>query len=270
VTLGLSAPTDPTRITAPVAAPTLYVIPGSHACRSAMLMLDHKRIAYRRVDLHTGLHPLSVRMRGFPGHRTPIRSVDGDTHASLAALDRAGTVPALRYRDRWVQTNHEIARFLERQQPEPPLFPSDPRQREQVEQAERWGDEILQMAARRLGLLGAAHGLDTMYRRGNEGRLGALLAPGERMRLFQSRGAAFFFRANEHSERELLDELPGMLDKVDAWIDAGVLDAAALNAADFMIVPSLALLAYRNDLRGEIEARPAGRLVERVLPEPAV
>jgi glutathione S-transferase len=266
VTLGLSAPTDPTSTTVPV--PKLYVIPGSHACRSAMLMLEHKRIAYRRVDLHTGLHPLSVRMRGFAGHRTPIRSVDGDTHTSLAALDRAGTVPALRYGDRRVQTNHEIARFLDRQRPEPPLFPSDPQQREQVEQAERWGDETLQMAARRLGLAGAAHGLDTMYRRGNEGRLGALLAPSEAMRTFQSRGAAFLFRANEDSERKLLDELPGMLDTVDAWIGAGVLDGAALNAADFTIAPSLALLAYRNDLRGQIEARPAGRLLERVLPEP--
>ncbi len=249
--------------------PTLYVIPGSHACRTGMLMLGHKRIPYRRVDLHTGLHPLSVRARGFAGHKTPIRSVDGDTHASLAMLDRAGTVPALRFGSQRIQTNHEIARFLDRERPEPPLFPSDPEQREQVEQAERWADETLQMAARRLGLLGAAHGLDTMYRRGNEGRLGALLAPGERMRLFQSRGAAFFFRANERSERELLDELPAMLDKVDAWIDARVLDGAALNAADFMVVPSLALLAYRNDLRAEIEARPGGRLLERVLPEPA-
>jgi hypothetical protein len=26
---------------------TLYVIPGSHACRSAMLMLDHKRVRGR-------------------------------------------------------------------------------------------------------------------------------------------------------------------------------------------------------------------------------
>ena len=26
----------------------LYVIPGSHACRSAMLMLEHKRVAYQR------------------------------------------------------------------------------------------------------------------------------------------------------------------------------------------------------------------------------
>jgi hypothetical protein len=36
-----------------------------------------------------------------------------------------------------------------------------------------------------------------------------------------------------------------------------------------MLVTSLALLDYRADLRPEIEARPAGALVDRVLPEPA-
>ena len=43
----------------------------------------------------------------------------------------------------------------------------------------------------------------------------------------------------------------------------------ALNAADYMIVTSLALLSYRRDLSEGIEARPAGRLVDRVLPLPA-
>jgi hypothetical protein len=36
-----------------------------------------------------------------------------------------------------------------------------------------------------------------------------------------------------------------------------------------MIAPSLALLAYRRDLRPEIESRPCGALLQRVLPEPA-
>jgi hypothetical protein len=36
-----------------------------------------------------------------------------------------------------------------------------------------------------------------------------------------------------------------------------------------MIVTSLALLAYRKDLGPGIESRPAGGLVERVLPAPA-
>jgi hypothetical protein len=74
---------------------------------------------------------------------------------------------------------------------------------------------------------------------------------------------------NGDSECELLASLPAMLDRIDAWIDAGVLNAESLNTADFMIVTSLALLRYRRDLRPQIEARLAGQLIERVLPEPS-
>jgi hypothetical protein len=49
-----------------------------------------------------------------------------------------------------------------------------------------------------------------------------------------------------------------------------VLNGPQLNAADFVIAPSLALIAYRLDLRAQIEARPCGAFVERVLPEPAL
>jgi glutathione S-transferase len=37
---------------------TVYVITGSHACRSTTLMLEHKRIPYRRVELPTGSRQL--------------------------------------------------------------------------------------------------------------------------------------------------------------------------------------------------------------------
>ncbi len=253
-----------------MAAPgaTLYGICGSHACQTGALMLEHKGIAYRRVDLITGLHPLSIRLRGFPGHRAPIRRINGRTHKSLAMMDRLGTVPALRFDSQRIQTNREIARFLERVRPEPPLFPADGERRQAVEEAERWGDEVLQMAARRIVLAAAPHGLDALHERGNDGRLGPLLSPRESVRANASRTAGSLFVANPDSERELLGALPSMLDRVDAWIDAGVLNGSALNAADFMIAPSLALLAYRLDLRVQIEARPAAALIDRVLPEP--
>jgi glutathione S-transferase len=255
--------------TSAVPGARLYVIRGSHACRTAMLMLEHKDIAYQRVDLFTGPHPLSIRMRGFSGNRTPIRRVDGQTHGSLAMMDRMGTVPALRFASQRIQTNRDIARFLDREQPEPPLFPTDREHRRAVEEAERWGDEVLQMAARRLALAAALHGLDALNGRGNDGRLGPLLSRNESVRLIAARTAArFAFRANAGNERELLSALPPMLDRVDAWVGAGVLNASALNAADFMIAPSLALLTYRRDLRPDIEARPAGSLIDRVLPEP--
>jgi hypothetical protein len=59
-----------------------------------------------------------------------------------------------------------------------------------------------------------------------------------------------------------------MLDRVDAWIAEGVLASTALNVADFMVAPSLALLSYRPDLATQIAARPAGAMLDRLLPEP--
>jgi glutathione S-transferase len=252
------------------AKPTLYVICGSHACRTAMLMLEHKQLAYRRVQLPTGMHPFAVRALGFPGHKQAIRTVQGRTGRSLALLDRLGTVPALRMGSERVQTNRRIARFLDRVQPEPALFPAESRRRQEVQEAERWGDEVFQMAARRLGLTGSLNGLDNFRDRGNSGRLGALLSPNERLRVLTARGVtAQAFKANARVEHELVRDLPPLLDRIDAWLDAGVLGGEQLNAADFTIAPSIALIAYRLDLRPLIEARPLGAYVERVLPEPA-
>jgi glutathione S-transferase len=246
--------------------PTLYAIPGSHACRSATLMLEHKGFDYRRVDLFTGLHPFLLRTKGFAGHAKPIRQVDGRTHPMLAMLDRGGTVPALLWDGERIQTNHDIARFLDRVGESSPLVPADPQLRAEVEEAERWGDEDFQMAARRIALAASAHGLDEFYDRANSGPLGPLLAPRESVRVLASAGARLSFKVGRGNEQQLLEVLPGMLDRIDAWIAAGVLGGEELNVADYMIVPSLALLCYSRKQRPMIEARPCGALLERVLP----
>jgi glutathione S-transferase len=123
------------------------------------------------------------------------------------------------------------------------------------------------MLARRLALVGPLHGLDTMSRRGNDGRLGALLTKHELARSAMARTASVMFGADARAESEMLAALPQALDRVDLLIADGVLGGAELNAADFAVAPSLALLAYRLDLRPEIERRAAGALVERILPE---
>lgn len=227
-------------------------------------MLEHKRIPYRLIALPTGLHPLLLRACGFQGNRTPIRTVDGATHRQLALLDRLGTVPALRLGAESVQTNRAIARFLERLQPEPALFPKEPERRRAVEDAERWGDETLQMAARRVGL---AADLDAMKARGANGRLGPLLAKSGWMRALLSRTTAQSFRASSRNLDALLDSIPPLLDRVDGLIGDGVLNTDELNVADFTIAPSLALLSYHRELNEQISARPAGGLVDRLLPE---
>src|ERR671936_1344307 len=118
----------------------LYVIPGSHACRSAMLMLEHKRVPYRRVDIVTLLHPFVVRMLGFDaGGQT--RTAGGLRTFGLRLGDRLGTVPALAANGSRISTNHRIARYLDERHPEPALFPADTAQRAAVEEAERWAKE---------------------------------------------------------------------------------------------------------------------------------
>ena len=149
----------------------LYVIPGSHACRSGMLMLEHKQVPYRRVDILTLLHPLVVRLHGFDaGGQT--RSVGGRRPVGIRLGDRLGTVPALAANGHRVSTNHEIARFLDEHHPEPPLFPADPERRTAVEEEERWANDTLQMAARRI--VGAAVVRDpTTFAKGaGDGRMG--------------------------------------------------------------------------------------------------
>jgi glutathione S-transferase len=77
------------------------------------------------------------------------------------------------------------------------------------------------------------------------------------------------FKTGPANEQELLDELPTILDRIDAWVADGVLNCEQLNAADFMVAPSLALILYRPDVQPLFEGRPALDLVDRLLPEPA-
>jgi glutathione S-transferase len=248
----------------------LYVILGSHACRTGMLLLEHKGIDYERVVLATGMHPMLLRLHGFSGNSASFRKVDDGANPMLRIADRTGTVPALLIDGERVKTNRRISRYLDDLQPDPPLFPPDPERRREVEEAERWGDEVLQMAARRLVLGGALHGRDSLVDQGDDGRLGPLLFKNSTVRLIGGRlFGLLIFGVNAHSEPDVLAAVPGMLDKVDEWVESGVLNGDELNAADFMIAPSLALLCYRRDVRSEVERRPAMRLVERVLPEPS-
>jgi glutathione S-transferase len=245
----------------------LYVILGSHACRTGILLMEHKGIPYKQVTLPTGFHPAILPFLGFHGS-TANRSVDGRRPPSMAMADRMGTVPALRYDGQRVDTNIEIARFLDRVKPDPPLFPAEPERRAAVEEAERWGDAEFQMLARRL-VLGAIFSNRESVSQAADGRMGPLLWHHEATRLMGMRVVARFFRVSERREAALRATLPGALDRIDAWVESGVLNGPELYAADLMIAPSLALLCYRDDLRPEIESRPALALVDRVLPEPA-
>ena len=233
---------------------TLYVIPGSHPCRSAMLMLEHKQVPYRRVDFVTLLHPIAVRLRGF--RASPERRVV------------AGTVPALAFGEQRISSNRAIARFLDERHPERPLLPADAEQRHAVEEAERWANEKLQMVARRITLAAGLRDRTAFARLGADGRMGYLLYRRPRARRLLMPLIARLWAVDPAAERALLAKLPGMLDRVDGWIAEGVLGGDELNAADYMVAPSLALMLYRPELRPFFEGRPALELADRILPEP--
>jgi glutathione S-transferase len=247
----------------------LYVIPGSHACRSAMLMLEHKQVPYRRVELVTLLHPILARLHGFDAGGEK-RSVGGKRSAPMQIADRLGTVPGLACNGQRVSTNHQIARFLDERHPEPPLFPSDPGQRAAVEEAERWANYTLQMDARRIITAAVRRDPAAASWMGADGRLGHLLFRRSlARRILIPTLVCAAFAPGPAAERKLLAELPAMLDRIDGWIETGTLGGSRPNAADFMIVPSLALMLYRSDLMPLFEGRPSLELVDRFLPEPA-
>jgi glutathione S-transferase len=246
----------------------LYVIPGSHACRSAMLMLEHKQVPYKRVDVITLTHPVVVRLHGFDAGGE--KRVAGDKRPGpLKFGDRFGTVPALAVDDERVSTNRRIARFLDERHPARALFPADPEQRRAVEEVESWANETLQMTARRVALAWATRKPSTVSARTADGRMGYLLyRPALLRRLIIPLIGRMVFAAGSEVPDPLAD-LPPMLDRIDTWIGAGVLNSEQLNAADFMVAPSLALSLYRPDAEALFEGRPAIELVDRLLPEPA-
>ena len=223
---------------------TLFVIPGSHPSVSARLMLERKGIPYRRVDLVAALSRPILRAAGFPGV----------------------TVPALRLDGQRLQGSRRIARALDALKPEPPLFPGDPKLREVVERAELWGDEVLQPVPRRLVWNVLQRRREAIGSFLEDARLGMPTGVAVRVSAPVVAVARRLNRASDEAAQADLRALPGLLDRVDALIEEGVLGGAEPNAADLQIAPSVRLLMAFDDLRPLIEARPAGRLARELVP----
>ncbi len=223
----------------------LYVIPGSHPSRAAELMLDHKGIAYDRTDLMPVIAKGALKALRFPGI----------------------TVPALKIDDTKNQGSRQIARELDRIQPEPPLFPDDPERRLAVEEAERWGDEDLQAPIRRIMWNALRRDRAPLRSYAEGARLGIPIGVAVRTAAPIVAAAARLNEATDENVRHDLAALPGMLQRIDAWIAEGVLNGEALNAADFQIAPSIRLAMTLEDLRPAIADRPAGEFAMRVVPD---
>ena len=125
------------------------------------------------------------------------------------------------------------------------------------------------MAARRIIFSTVLRDPTAMARASADGRLGHLLYRRElARRVICPWIGRLVFATGPAEDAQLLEQLSAMLDRVDALIADGIVGGPALNVADFMIAPSLALILYRPDVRPRFEGRPALGLVDRLLPEP--
>jgi hypothetical protein len=71
--------------------------------------------------------------------------------------------------------------------------------------------------------------------------------------------------ATDDNVRRAIAVFPGMLQRIDGWIEEGTLGGEPPNAADLQIAPSLRLAMSLDDLRPAIEGRPAGRLATQIV-----
>jgi glutathione S-transferase len=219
-------------------------MPGSHAATTGQLLFDHKGIGYKRIDLLPVLSWGVLKAFRFPDVTVPAANIDGER----------------------VQGTRSIARELERRKPEPPLFPADAERRRVVEEAERFGDEELQQRVREIFLWSARKdrsglvGYLTGSKIGMPHQVAARIAGPFIAIDARSRGAT------DDNVRRAIAALPDMLQRIDDWIEQGVLGGEPPNAADLQIAPSLRLAMSLDDLRPAIEGRPAGRLATRIVP----
>lgn len=224
---------------------TLYAIPASNASLTAQLALERKQIPYRRIDQLPVLHRITMRLRGFEGSTVPGLTIDG----------------------RKVHGSPAILRALDAIAPEPRLYPDEPERRAEVEEAVRWGEHVYQRTLRYL----------LPYSLLRRPRAVAGVLDGARMSLptglvVASSKPAIYVNSliqtsNSRTVRQKLGELRGMFDHVDDLIASGVLDATEPGAADMMIAPTTRAFLWWQDLRPDLEARPAAEHARRLAPD---
>jgi glutathione S-transferase len=212
---------------------------------AARLMLEAKGIAYKRRDLMPVISKGVLRASGFRGVTVPALKIDGEK----------------------VQGTGEIARKLDELVAEPRLVPEDPEERLEVEAAEDWGDTVLQSTARRI-IWNALKRDKAPLASYSEGAklgvpIGLAVATGGPIVALSAR----LTEADDPHVKADLEQLPSYLDRIDAWIDKGVIGGAQPNVADFQIAPSVRLMMTMDDLRPAIEDRPAGEFAKRMVPE---
>jgi glutathione S-transferase len=225
-------------------AHTLYAIHGSHPCETAKRALELKGQPYRVVEYPPIVHipPMWLRFR----------------HARVPAMVLGN--------GEQVAGSRAIVHRLDELVPDPPLLPADPAARARVEEAERWGDEVLQETPRRLFWAGIVKRPDAITSYGEGSRLPFPPATQRWLAPMISRLAVVWDKARDEDARREWAELPRHLDRVDGWIAEGVIGGEQPNAADLQLAPSIRFLGTFADARPLLEGRPCWALAQRLWP----
>jgi len=222
----------------------LYIVHGSHPCATVMKALELKGLPYKTVELVPPGHAIAQRLR-FGKRTVPGIIIDGQKTAGSRA----------------------ILRELDKLVAEPALLPTDSEARARVEDAERWGEEVFQPVARRL-LWPSFKRYPRAMPSYNEHAKLQLPAPiVVAVAPVATRIEMAMNVATDDSIRADLAELPGHLDRIDAWIAEGVMGGEEPNAADLQIAATARLLWTIGDVRPLIDGRPVSDLAHRLFPQ---
>jgi glutathione S-transferase len=126
--------------------------------------------------------------------------------------------------------------------------------------AERFAEEELEPAAVRIAWATIRRDPRTLrsYLAGSSRRV-----PRAAMILRSVRAAG----ADDMTVRDDMHALPEQLERVDGWIEEGVLGAGDVTAADLRVAAPVRLLLTLGDVRPLVEGRPCAALARRLLPD---
>lgn len=213
----------------------LHVVPFSHPCLAVSAALDRLGHEYETVEWVTGRQAEEVEKVYGEGRRT---------------------VPGLLVDDEPVHGTAAIFVRLDELNPDAGLYPAAVA--ETIRETEAGLAEDVQTAARVL-VFGALH-----FRPESMGTFAGVdrLDPGGVDFAIKSMRAAWrYLGIDAQRVHATLQELPGLLDAVDALLEAGAIGGEQPTAADFQLGSSLHLLVQIGDVRPLVEERPAAKLL---------
>jgi glutathione S-transferase len=224
----------------PGVAIKLYMVQGSHPCAAVAMGMEMKGLPFKVFEYPPPMHAFAQKL--IFGKRT---------------------VPALKMDGEKVSGTIAIMRRLDELVPEPALFTANPA----VATVAEWGVEDFQQIPRDLLWAGLRHKPSALWSFAQNSRLRlpkpAVIASSPLI-IFPTRAIN---KTNDVKARRRLDELPAMLDKVDAWIAEGTIgDAAHPNAADLSVLSTVRLLSTIGDVRPLLNGRPCDAAARALWP----